>query len=150
MKVGEYCTHKFVFGETSDNLTDAARRMSLQNSDYLVVIEKNDDYTTAKGVLTNRDIINQTVLEDINPASMTLADIIIRDPVIAHEDDELENVIGRMLEMGLRYISVVDNRGALTGVITIDVLFNVLFKEVNRLRLIVHGTNETDQIRNSI
>lgn len=150
MKVSEFCTHKFVFGDTADTLLDAAGRMSLQNSDYLVVIEKQGDYLTAKGVITNRDIINQTILEDINPASMTLGDVIIRDPVIAREDDELENVISRMTEMGLRYLPVVDNSGVLTGVITMDVLFNVLFEEITRLRLMLRGTNETAHISKSI
>ena len=150
MKAGEFCTHKFVFGESSDNLLDAARRMSLQNSDFLVVIEKNGDHLTAKGVLTNSDIINQTVLEDINPASMTLSDIIIRDPVITREDDELDRVIGRMKEMDLRHVPVVDHSGVLTGVITIDVLLNALYEEVNKLRLMLPGASEAGQIRNTI
>ena len=150
VKVADFCTHQVVVGETSDTLLDAAKRMSLHNSDYLVVIERNGDYLTAKGVLTDRDIIKQTILEDIEPGGMTLADIIIRDPVIAREDDEIENVIGRMTEIGLRYVPVVNNKGMLTGIITIDVLFNMLYEEVNKLRLLMPGANTSGRIRKSI
>lgn len=150
MKVSEFCTHKFVFGDSSDTLLAAARRMSLQNSDYLLVIEKHGDSISAKGVLTDRDIINQTILEDIDPGSMTLADIIIREPVIAREEDEVVDVIARMTEMALRCIPVIDSDGKLTGVITIDFVFNLLFKELSKARLSGHGSNGSNQIRNMI
>ena len=134
MKVGEHCTNQVVVGETSDSLLDVARRMRLQNTEYLVVIEKSGNYVIPKGILTGRDIVNQIILEDMDPKTMTLADIIINDTIIAREDDDVDNTIARMSEMGVRYLPVVNNSGFLTGIFTIDDFIHVLSEEVNKLR----------------
>ena len=134
MKVGDFCTHQVVVGESSDNLLDVAKRMRLQNTEYLVVIEKNNERVIPKGILTSRDIFNQTILENIDPKIMTLADIIVDEPVIAREDDDVDITISRISELGIRYLPVVNNAGLLTGIFTIDDYINVLSIELTDLR----------------
>jgi len=137
MKVVEFCTHQVVVGEASDSLLEVAKRMRLQNTEYLVVVEKDGNHVTPKGILTGRDIVNQTILEDIDPKYITLADIVITEPVIAREDDDVDITINRMSEMGIRYVPVVNNRGLLTGIFTIDDFINVFSRELNDLRSLV-------------
>ena len=134
MKVGTYCKRQFVVGEAADSLFEAASRMRRENSEYLVVVEKQGNYVTTRGVLTSRDIVNQSILEDIDPKTMTLADIIISEPVIAREDDDVDNIITRMSQIGIHYLPVVNNEGLLTGIFTIDDLIHLLSDELKTLK----------------
>ena len=148
MKVGEFCNHQVVVGEATDSLLNAARRMRRLNTEYLIVIEKNGDYVTPKGILTGRDIINQSFLEDIDPNTMTLADMMLSEPVIAREDDEIDSTLSIMSKIGIRYIPVVNNMGLLTGIFTIDNYINALSEEVNRLRALVNrGETHSENTR---
>lgn len=150
MKVGEFCTHQVVIGEATEYLLDAARRMQRLNTEYLLVVDRNGDYVTPKGILTGRDIVNQTLLEDMDPNTMTLADIILSEPIIAREDDDIENIINRMSESGVRYIPVVNNTGLLSGIFTFDNFIDVLSTEVSRLRSLVIRENTLDQNTTSV
>ena len=145
MKVGKYCNHNIVVGETSDNLLYAARLMHGQNTGYLVVIEKNGSFIKPVGILTCRDILNQCLIENIDPATISLADMIISEPVLAREDDDIEISVTRMSEMDLKCIPVVNNTGQLMGIFTIDDLIKVFLDENDQLKLLTDRVRETGQ-----
>lgn len=143
MKVGNYCNHNIVVGEASDNLLYAVRLMHGQNAGYLVVIEKHDSFIKPVGVLTDRDIVNLSLIENIEPDTITLAEVIISGPVFAREDDDIDITATRMSEMGLHYIPVVNNMGQLTGIFTIDDLIKVFLDENHQLRLLAERAEES-------
>ena len=145
MKVGKYCNHNIVVGEVSDSLLNAARLMHGQNTVYLVVIEKIGNFIKPIGILTCRDILNQCIIENIDPATINLADIIISEPVLAREDDGVDITVTRMSEMDLRCIPVVNNLGQLIGIFTIDDLIKVFLDEKDQRKLLADRTKEAGQ-----
>jgi predicted transcriptional regulator len=63
---------------------------------------------------------------DIDPHSVTVDDVMTRQPLIATEADELSDTLRAMRLTGIRRVPVVDARGALTGIMALDDALDVV------------------------
>jgi CBS domain containing-hemolysin-like protein len=57
---------------------------------------------------------------------VTVDEVMTRRPLIAAENDELSDLLHAMRTAGIRRVPVVDGRGALTGIIAIDDVIEVI------------------------
>ncbi|HEX2493860.1 MAG TPA: CBS domain-containing protein [Steroidobacter sp.] len=121
MKVGEYCNREAVTIQPRASLADAAEIMRTRHVGFLVVIDDTDPWRRVPiGVLTDRDIVVQVFAPGADIAALTVVDVMIRDPVIASEHDDIGALMTRMREAGVRRAPVVDAQGGLAGVIAMD------------------------------
>ena len=120
MKVGEYCKHSVVAIVGSADIVEAARLMREQHVGFLVVYEQGDDIRRPVGVMSDRDIVLEVLAKDVAPHSVTVKDVMTRQPLVAQEVDELSDALQAMRMAGIRRVPVVDIRGALTGIIDLD------------------------------
>ena len=120
MKDGDYCSKVpvSIFGRAE--VAQAARLMRDQHVGFLVVHKEGDDLRRPVGVLTDRDIVVGVTARGVDPGSVTVQDVMTREPIVARDCDELGDLLQAMRLAGIRRAPVVDARGAVVGIISID------------------------------
>jgi CBS domain-containing protein len=126
MKVGDYCTRAVVSISGSADIADAAKMMRDLHVGFLVVYQDGDELRKPIGVLTDRDLVVAVLARDVGPHAVLVQDVMTRRPLIAKEGDEISDMLQGMRVAGIRRIPVVDERGALTGVMAMDDAIHVI------------------------
>jgi predicted transcriptional regulator len=126
MKVGDICKRAVISIEDSMDITAAAELMRQHHVGFLIVYKSGDELRRPIGVLTDRDIVIEVVAKGVDPASLTVDALMTRQPLVANESEQLGEVLQAMRMAGIRRVPVVDIRGALTGVVSIDDAFDVI------------------------
>jgi CBS domain-containing protein len=126
MKVGEYCNKCVVAIASSADAADAAKLMRTHHVGFLVVHREGDVLRKPVGVLTDRDLVLGVMARDVDPYAVTVEDIMSRQPLTANESDGLNDLLQGLRLAGFRRAPVVDARGALIGIMTIDDAIEVI------------------------
>jgi CBS domain-containing protein len=99
--------------EPAGRAVDAVRTMSEQNLGSLVVLDQG----RMVGMLTFREILQALAQRTGAIGDVRVGDIMVRDPVTAAPDMEVNDLRRTMLDSGARYLPVVQD-GKLIGVIS--------------------------------
>ncbi|HZN86806.1 MAG TPA: CBS domain-containing protein [Burkholderiales bacterium] len=99
--------------EPSGRAVDAVRTMAEQNLGSLIVLDKE----RMVGVLTFREILQALAARAGALGDLRVSDVMVRDPVTATPDMEVNELRRTMLDSGARYLPVVQD-GKLVGVIS--------------------------------
>ena len=99
--------------EPAGRAVDAVRTMSEQNLGSLVVLDQG----RMVGMLTFREILQSLAQRSAAIGDVRVGDIMVRDPVTATPDKEVNDLRRTMLESGARYLPVMQD-GKLIGVIS--------------------------------
>ncbi|MEF8879304.1 MAG: CBS domain-containing protein [Candidatus Thermoplasmatota archaeon] len=70
------------------------------------------------GILTERDIIERTICEDLNPKETIVEKVMSTDLKTIHVLDKLEEALKKMSEFGIKKLPVVKNN-QIVGIVTI-------------------------------
>lgn len=120
MKVGQQCNRGAVAISASSDIAQACRLMRDRHVGFLVVFQEGDGLRKPIGVLTDRDIVLQVTVHDLQTQLITVGDVMTSKPMIACEDDDLGDALQAMRFAKIRRVPVVDCRGALCGVVALD------------------------------
>ncbi len=126
MRVDQYCKREVVAIAGDADVTEAAGLMRDRHVGFLVVFERDDPARRPIGVLTDRDIVLEVTAPSIDPHAVTVADVMTNDPMMARDSDDLSELMHGMRMAGIRRVPVVDANGALTGVIAVDDMIEVV------------------------
>jgi predicted transcriptional regulator len=126
MKVGDVCRKAVVTVDDTMDLTQAAQVMRTHHVGFLIVHRAGDELRRPIGEHTDRDIVIGVVAKQVDPAALTVNDLMTPQPLVAQESEELADVLQGMRNAGIRRVPVVDARGALIGVIAIDDVFEII------------------------
>jgi predicted transcriptional regulator len=126
MKVGEYCKRAVVAIASTADAAAAAKLMRTEHVGFLIVYREGDEVQRPVGVVTDRDLVLGVMARDVDPHSVTVDDVMTRQPLIANESDEFGDMLQAMRMTGVRRVPVVDVRGALTGIMAIDDAIDVI------------------------
>jgi len=99
--------------EPSGRAVDAVTTMSEQNLGSLIVLDQG----RMSGVLTFREILQALAQRNGALGDVRVGEVMLRDPVTATPDMEVNDLRRTMLESGARYLPVVLD-GKLLGVIS--------------------------------
>ena len=99
--------------EPTGRAVDAVRTLSEQNLGSLVVLDQG----RMVGMLTFREILQSLAQRSGAMGDVRVGDIMVRDPVTAAPDMEVNDLRRTMLESGARYLPVMQD-GKLIGVIS--------------------------------
>jgi CBS domain-containing protein len=99
--------------EPSGRAVDAVRTMSEQNLGSLLVLDQG----RMVGILTFREILQSLAHRSGAIGDVRVGDIMLRDPVTAAPDMEVNDLRRTMLDSGARYLPVLQD-GKLIGVIS--------------------------------
>jgi CBS domain-containing protein len=128
MKAGSICQRNVATVRALDNLISAAQIMRKQHVGYLVVIEPELESTAARpiGVLTDRDIVVSVVAREADPRALRVGDVMTQKPIVISEEGSVETALEQMSHNGVRRLPVIDQRGHLVGVLSLDEVLGVI------------------------
>lgn len=146
MNVGDICSRAVVSIGTDEPVQQAAELMRRYHVGTLVVTRPAAGGDEPVGVITDRDIVIAVVAQQVAPDTLTVGDVMSGEPVIAVENDDVNDVLDDMRREGVRRIPVVDDAGILVGVFALDDLLQLLATQLNLVAGIV-GSQRSEERR---
>jgi predicted transcriptional regulator len=140
MRVSEICTQKVSYVRREVGLLEAARRMREEHVGDLIVVEDADGGIVPVGVLTDRDVVVGVLAKDGDHVrTLDVGDVMASEGTLvsAGEDEDLGPVLHRMRSFGVRRLPVVDPRGYLAGVLSVDDVIAALADELSEVAALV-------------
>ena len=139
MPIGEVCNREVVIVQPGETVLEAAQIMRRHHVGDVVVVEERGGRRVPVGIVTDRDLVLEVMAPQIDPATITVRDILTTDLVTIKKDAGLFEAIEYMHAKGVRRLPVVDDNGGLIGILTLDDLIELLADEMTALaRLVKH------------
>ena len=133
MRIPEICTTEVVCCRPQASALDAARLMRHKHVGDVVVVSDPEGDRVPVGVVTDRDLTIEVLGNGRDAAQTTLSDVMRSPLVVATESEDASSVLERMRFHGVRRIPVVDARGTLVGIVTLDDLLRALLSDMQTL-----------------
>jgi len=137
MPIGDVCIRDVVVASRETTAREAARLMSENHVGNLVVVEDIGGRKVPVGIVTDRDIVRNVVAEGLDAGLFTLGDLLARDLVTTAEDQSIYECMRQMRINGIRRMPVVDTKGSLVGIISLDDLIQLLADEMSELAKVI-------------
>lgn len=137
MPIGEICIREVIICNRSTNVLEAAQLMRRYHVGDLVIVDESAGKRIPVGMITDRDIVISVLAMQLDPATITAGDLISRDVVVIREDQGVFETIEHMRAHGVRRMPVVDQQGALVGIISVDDLTELLAEELTQLSKLI-------------
>lgn len=102
---------------TPDTSLQAIAQMMVDNDCGCIPIVEGGDATSPIGMITDRDIVVRSVAENQNPLELQAGDIMTGGIVTVTPDTSVEDCCNLMETKQIRRVAVVDNNGALCGMV---------------------------------
>ena len=122
------CMRPVVTIKATASVRDAARLMRQKGVGALVVATGRKP----RGIITDRDIAVVVVAEGQDAAEVPVGDVMRSKPAVIREDKSILDAL-RLLEAEAVRRLVVDSRGGLSGIITLDDLLRLLGAEMGHV-----------------
>lgn len=129
MSIANICTRDIVTLERDDTVLHAAKLMRQHHVGDVLVVKKKHDLLEPIGIVTDRDVVVEIVAPGLDPNVITVGDIMQPNLFTINEDAGVFDAIKLMANKGVRRLPVVNQDGALVGIITMDDLFLMMAKE---------------------
>jgi len=133
MRIPEICTTEVVCCRPQASALDAARLLRHKHVGAVVVVSDPEGDRVPLGVVTDRDLTIEVLGNGRDAAQTTLSDVMRSPVVVATESEDASSVLERMRFHGVRRIPVVDARGTLVGIVTLDDLLRALLSDMQTL-----------------
>lgn len=130
MSVGSICSRIVHVADPGERVIEVALRMRAANVGTVVVL---DAARRPVGMLTDRDLVVRVIAEGREPEATTIESVMTREPAVAGVDLPVEQALLRMRQRGVRRLPVVDARGELIGIVSVDDVVELLAGEIGNV-----------------
>jgi CBS domain-containing protein len=113
---------KVVTVSPNDTIVKAAQLMDKKNVGSVVVVGNNKPV----GILTDRDIAIRAVAKGIDVNLTLVKDVMTKEVITGKDGQRAAELAKLMHDHGIRRIPIVDKKGKLTGIITLDDLLYMI------------------------
>jgi CBS domain-containing protein len=139
MSIGEFCNRDVVVVEQSCTILEASRLMRKHHVGALVIVVSDNGVNRPVAVITDRDLVVEVMAADLAPQAVLVGEVVSEALYSVRDSEGVFETMRLMRDHGVRRLPVVDERGGLQGIVTIDDLIALLAEEMNELsRLIEH------------
>jgi len=133
MTIGEVCTRTVIVAPRQTSVYEGAALMRQRHAGDIVVTDDLAGKRIPVGIVTDRDLVIEVLAQNLNPEGFTLGEIMSPAPTTGRERDGVFETIQLMRSEGVRRLPVVDQAGALVGIVTMDDLVELLAEELGAL-----------------
>lgn len=137
MPVGEICNREVIVVYKGNTALETAQLMRGHHVGAVVVVEERAGVRVPVGIVTDRDLVVEIMSAKLDPALITLADIVISELYTIGEEAGIFEAIELMRKGGVRRLPVVAGDGALVGILTLDDLLELFAEELVSLSKLV-------------
>lgn len=145
MKVGEACSRRAIVAYTDEPIRTAAQLMRQHHVGDVIIVEDRQQGRVPVGIVTDRDLVIQILQVGVDPDVFVLGDLMTRQLLTAREDEDLESCLHRMHERGVRRVPVLNDEGALVGVLAFDDVIELLAEEMSELSGLLRREREHER-----
>lgn len=139
MPVSEICNREVVIVQGETTVHEAAKLMRQNHVGDVVVVEERKGVRVPVGIVTDRDLVVEVMAPDLVQMVITVGDIMAAKISVVKESTGIYEAIQYMRSEGVRRLPVVDEKGGLVGILTLDDLLELLAEELLDLsRLVKH------------
>ncbi len=105
--------------DANASLPEAAKLMRRKHVGSIIVIERTKEgKNVPTGVITDRDLVIETLAQDVTASTLKVSDIMSTNLTTAEENEDLFSMIAKMKENGVNRLPVVDAQGHLVSMVT--------------------------------
>lgn len=145
MSIQEFCRRDVAVVEKNSSVNEAARKMRELHVGDVVVCERENGHNKPIGILTDRDIVVGIIALEIPIEAVRVEDVMTPTLVTVSIDADVAETVHLMETYGVRRLPVVDDKGALAGVISSADLLGVLGAEIQALARLPARQREKEQ-----
>jgi CBS domain-containing protein len=145
MLLKDLCTPDVVSCAPDRSVLHAARLMRERHVGDVVVVEETGAGQSPIGVVTDHDIVVEVLGKELDPARVTLRQIMRTPAVIASTSEDVLQAVERMKAHGVRRIPVVDESSRLAGILSLDDLLKRLAADAATLAEVIVREQDREQ-----
>jgi CBS domain-containing protein len=149
MSIREYCNLNVICCEADAPIAEVAMLMRKHHvGDVIVVDNQQEGARIPIGIITDRDILIETIALDIEAKLFTASDLMSAPVTTVQEDAKVAEALGIMRGKRIRRLPVVTRAGTLFGMVTTDDFVNLLAAELSMIAgLMVEQTITEGRLR---
>lgn len=117
LKVGDIMTKKVVVVPSGEGLLEVAKLMKKYEIGSVIVVEEGEG-KRAKGIITERDIIQKVLVRKKDPYSTKVDDVMSAPLRVVKPETTLEDAAQAMQENRIKRLPVVNDNNELIGVLS--------------------------------
>jgi CBS domain-containing protein len=133
MPISECCNIGVVCCEADASMPEVAALMRKHHVGDVIVVENREGERVPIGIVTDRDIVIETIALELDAKVFTASDIMNVPLVTARMDDGLIETMRLMRDHKIRRIPVVTETGTLYGIVTADDIIGLLAMELSTM-----------------
>jgi len=133
MTVGGICNRVVVTADRSTTIQEAAKLMRDHHVGTLIVAREEDAMPVPIGILTDRDIVVEVVAAAVDQDALTVGDVMSIELTTVQEESSVWDALEIMRSRGVRRLPVVNRRGGLEGILTLDDVLDLLAEAMRDL-----------------
>lgn len=133
MPVSECCNVNVVCCEADTPISEVAGLMRKHHVGDVVVTEEQGGKRVPVGIVTDRDIVIETIALQVDATTFTAGDLMSMPLATVHEQAGIVEALRMMRSHKVRRLPVVSEGGALFGIVTSDDLINLLAMELSMM-----------------
>jgi CBS domain-containing protein len=137
MNIGKLCSRAVAAVPIGSSTEEVAILMHDMRVGCVLVTDGMGSVARVVGIVTDRDIVMAQLRHAASFSQLNISDVMTASPVSVREDEDLSMVARKMRDQGFRRAPVVNVRGELVGVISIDNLISHLAKDIRLLAGVV-------------
>jgi CBS domain-containing protein len=130
MSAGEYCNRDVVIVSKDEPVSAAIELMRSHHVGDVVVVETIEETMMPVGILTDRDIVLEILAEGVDLDAVAIVDVMSYELVTVTEKTTLIDTIKLMRDKGVRRIPVVNEKGGLEGLLSVDDILELLAEQL--------------------
>jgi len=146
MPIGDICVREVVTATRETTIQQAAQLMRENHVGDLLVVEQMNGARTPVGIVTDRDIVVAVVALGLDPAVLSVGDIMGPELKTVDEDEGIFETLHQMRDEGVRRIPVVTNQNALVGIVSTDDIVQLLADEMTEVAKLISREQRREMV----
>jgi CBS domain-containing protein len=122
---------KPLISSTNDSILSMTQMLANKRGDASLVVDATGSLA---GIITDTDITRRVVAKDLEPSSSTVSVAMTPNPTCVSMSDSAMDALGTMVENHFRHLPVVDDSGAVVGLLDIAKCLNDAISKLERAR----------------
>jgi predicted transcriptional regulator len=148
MRVKDVCNPTVVTISPDETVQDAARVMREHHVGDVIVVERQLTGVYPRGIITDRDLAVGILAQDVTDVrSITVKDVMGRELITAHAEEDIFEVVNRMRRYGVRRLPVINSLEVLVGIIAFDDIVRALAEKLLDLARLSPEQMERERMR---
>jgi CBS domain-containing protein len=144
MNIEGICNHIVVVALPATSVHEGARLLREHHVGALVVIDSRQN-SRPLGIVTDRDMVVEVLAMGIDPSKLAVGDLMIGPIVTVNAAEGVPETIKLMQDKGVRRVVVVDDAGALVGIVSFNDLVPYVSEALAGLASAITGAQHRER-----